>query len=148
MVRTGSAIYMMFVTLAGPLLCPCAATRFFTPPSPANAEATHAIASSPCRCCPRVPGAPAASPRGGRHPAPAQAPCPCPSHGHSAVAIPPLRVQQAGVALSGPHDGPQLVALLPWVGLAHLGVAAMASRPSHAFASPQGRLHAYCILRC
>lgn len=149
MVRIGLSIYLMLVTLAGPLLCPCSMPQFFSQSTPPNADATPDIALR-CPCCPKPPATSADLPRGDQRPAPAQAPCRCPSHGHGVIAMLPQRAQQAGAAFADLLGGLQLDVLFRRADFASLGVVMLASAPLSApfSLSPADRLHVFCLLRC
>lgn len=151
MARIGLSIYLMLVTLAGPLLCPCAMPQFFAPSAPSSADASPDIARR-CPCCPRLPATSTNIPKDdrGERPSPAQAPCPCPPHGHGVIALLPQRVQQSGAALSDLLDGLQLDVLFCRADFAALGVVIAASAPIAApfSLSTADRLHVLCLLLC
>ena len=147
MARIGLSIYLMLVTLAGPMLCPCSMPQFFAPSATSNADALPDIAHG-CPCCPKLPTASANLSRDDQRPA--QAPCPCPPHGHGVIALLPQRVQQSGAALSDLLDGLQLDVLFRRVDFTALGVVTTASAPLAApfSLSAADRLHVLCLLRC
>lgn len=148
MVRVGVSIYLMFVTLAGPLLCPCSTSSWYTSTASTDTNAPPRVARS-CPCCPRPTTASREHPRGGEQPAPAQTPCSCPSHGHRVVAFPPQRVQHITQDAGGTLDGVHLGLLFCWADLAWLAQGAASPRPSdRLFLDPQDLLRVFHILRC
>lgn len=149
MVRLGLSIYLILVTLAGPMLCPCSMPQFFSLPTTQNADASPGIARA-CPCCPKPPTTSANIPRGDQQPGPVQTPCPCPTHSHHVIAVPAQRAQQAGAALSELLGRLQLDALFRWADCASLRLVTVASEALAApvYLSSSGLLHVFCLLRC
>lgn len=149
MLRIGLAIYLTFVTLAGPLLCPCSFPRFFAPHTRSNADAPPAIPPR-CPCCPGLPATSANLPTSDQHRAPDQAPCSCQTDGHRVVALLPQRVKQAGAAIPDLLVGLQLDVLFRWADFASLGAVGIptVADATPSFLSPADRLHVLCLLRC
>ena len=154
MMRFGVSIYLMLVTLAGPLLCPCSAPQLVSYFSAPDSEKTSDTTPS-CPCCPKLPKLPLSPTRsqsaGESQPTSAIPPgqCPCQSHGHWGAALLSARVQQARQTDNSLGDHLFYAALL---GLANFHHVALAWRttdaPSRSFFDPKDLLRAFHILRC
>lgn len=134
MVRIGLIIYLIFLGLAEPLLCPCSAHQFVS----SGAEGAPCEVPMP-PCCPVFPSAPF------RGECPGGPQCPCRS-GAETVALPSsgsLQTRQAEGTSHQHCDG----SYLRWwkIALLHTNLGA---RADGAILSSRDRLHFNCVMRC
>lgn len=149
MARIGLLIYLMIVTLAGPLLCPCSAPQFLGSFLLKESEGLFGGSAS-CPCCPKLPTLFNSVPGGERQPAPPPSPCSCPSHELRVLALLPHRLQQARQSAFSLPEPLQPDVLLQWTGVASLTVAMAApeAEADRSFLNPKELLHVFHFLRC
>lgn len=151
MVRFGLSIYLMIVSLAGPLLCPCSAPQFLSFFS-AQKSGETADTTPSCPCCPKLPKLPSSPtrslPEDEQQPKVPPTECPCQSHGHRAPLI-SARIQQNRQAADRLDSDLFHPALLWWTNFASstlaCGATDAASRP---FFNPKDLLFVFHFLRC
>lgn len=152
MVRVGLSIYLMLMTLAGPLVCPCRVAQFLSSPKAAESKET-AVQTSSCSCCLEFPTKGQMPTRGlarGGHHTPLPAKCPCQLHGDRPIALRSARVQQAHRRCDDLQDKMAWDALLSWLDCTSLTAD---SRPpdtsaDQPFLHKRHLLHVFYILRC
>lgn len=145
MLRIGTNIFLMVMTLAGPVVCPCSAAQLL---APRNTSEEQAPPAPSCPCCHRLPAPSTTLPPGDQKPVPKRASCPCQLHGQRVHALTGSRLVHTRTSAVGEH-----VELLPdvllWSSFGFLastsGAPDASGRP---FYDPKDFLHVFHLLRC